>query len=78
MNKAQKIALGLGLAAFATSLLFMPAWDEAADKVFIYRAPVWNVYQEHEGIHLSGLLIDWIIIGVLTGGAMLLLKKTKE
>ena len=78
VNKAQRIALGIGLAVFAISLLFMPAWDEVADKVFIYRTPVWNVYWEHEGIHVSGLLIDWTIIGVLTGGAMLLLKKPKE
>jgi hypothetical protein len=81
MNKAQRIALGIGLAVFAISLLAVPCSFETriGDNTLTdhARTPFWNVGNEG-GIDTPALLIDWTIIGVLTGGAMLLLKKPKD
>jgi hypothetical protein len=81
MNKAQRIALSIGLAVFVISLLFVPWAYESKiyDRVITGhgRTPFWNVHNEGE-FNVPTMLLDWAIIGILTGGAMLLLKKPKE
>jgi hypothetical protein len=81
MNKNQRIALGIGLAVFVISLFFVP-WvfgSKIGDRTIndYGRTPLWNVQNEGE-FNAPAMLIDWAIIGILTGGAMLLLKKPKE
>jgi hypothetical protein len=81
VNKAQRIALGIGLAVFVVSLFFVPYEFTVSgssilpDRTVSGRDALWN----NDGmVDVPALLIDWTIIGVLTGGAMLLLKKPKE
>jgi hypothetical protein len=79
MNKNQKIALGIGLAVFVISLLFVPwtAYSEYSKTTYTGRTPFWNV--ENEGqVNAPAMLLDWAIMGILTGGAMLLLKRPRE
>jgi hypothetical protein len=81
VNKAQQIALGIGLAVFVVSLFFVPYKFTVSgssilpDRTVSGRDAFWN----NDGIvDVPAMLIDWTIIGVLTGGAILLLKKPKE
>ena len=81
MNKAQRIALGVGLAVFVISLLAVP-WSyqtQMGDRTLndSGRTPLWNVENEGE-MNAPAMLLDWAIIGIITGGAIVLLKKPKE
>ena len=79
VNKNQRIALGIGLAVFVLSLLFVPWKWEAHDGIGSDngRTPFWDV-ENQGGLNAPAMLLDWAIIGILTGVAMLLLKKPKE
>ena len=78
MNKNQRIAICIGLAVFVISLLFVPwtAYSEYLKTTFTGRTPIWNVQNEGE-VNAPAMLLDWAIIGILTGGVILLLKKPR-
>ena len=82
VNKAQKIALGIGFSVFVVSLFFVPCWDstDIGDRTISggLRLPFWEIYDESDGPFFAGILLDWTIIAVLTGGAFLFLGKTKS
>jgi hypothetical protein len=77
VNKAQRIALGVGFTVFVISLFFVPYKDysDYLKQSFTGRVPFWRIYEEANGPYVPGVLLDWTIIAVLTGGAFLLLKK---
>jgi hypothetical protein len=80
MNKTQRTVLAVGFGLFVISLFFMPYRDEAMIgdtlRTFPGRTPFWKIYEEANGPYVPGVLIDWTIIAVLTGGVFLLCKKT--
>jgi hypothetical protein len=80
MNKAQRIALAVGFGLFVISLFFVPykQYSDYLKSNFSGRVPFWRIYEEADGPYVPGVLLDWTIIAVLTGGAILLLKKPKE
>ena len=46
----------------------------------VKRTPLWNVQNEGMSarVNAPAMLLDWAVIGIITGGAILLFKKRKE